>query len=706
MIKNKLIIFIFTVITSYFAFSQESNIPEKWQNESAVYLKKKLHYTYNRPHNSIEFNKVIHERVKLQDQAAVTQFSEFKYKKDDSYISYGMSRVTTTHDLKVKIIKPDGTEIEVDTKEILEGDEEKKIAIPNLEKGDVIDYLFETNVILGENDLYHYQPVEILVKSEYPILDYEFILDTEKDFFVTINSYNGAPKLEDTSPYIKKKKDKKRVYSFKSYNIDKNKSNRWFYPFAELPSIKFQVNFARTGKYEKRAYAFIPKESDSLKRSIKKEDVFNFYKDKFEPYGKLKGVDRFLKDKSYTTNEEKVKAVFYFMRHEFFTNYIEAFIADEADLIYPYEYYDKNPIFFKEEEEFIKYFAAFLKDSKIDYEILIGTKRYNGGITNLLLESNIDFLLKVKTTPVIYIEDFDHLATVNLIDPLLESSNAYALKVTNLKKVDDIETVLLPTTTYKENNTTKELIVNIPDDFSSFNVIMSSSYLGHNKLSEQKDRLNFYDYIYEDYKKYNNKSIAEKIRSKKQKAKYINELAALQNKLKDKQKERFEYQTKGEFDFDFDTYSFEIIKNGRFGKSETFELSETFTVPEDLLSKAGKNYILQVGKLIGGQVEIDENEKERENNIYMRHARSFTDQITINIPEGYTVGGLEKLNVNISNETGGFISTGNIEGGTVKISTIKYYTNNYEPIDNWSKMITFLDAAYQFTQEKILFKKM
>ena len=52
MIKKKLILLIVAVATSYLTFSQESNIPNKWQNESAVYLKKKLHYTYNRPHNS------------------------------------------------------------------------------------------------------------------------------------------------------------------------------------------------------------------------------------------------------------------------------------------------------------------------------------------------------------------------------------------------------------------------------------------------------------------------------------------------------------------------------------------------------------------------------------------------------------------------------------------------------------------------------
>jgi hypothetical protein len=36
---------------------------------------------------------------------------------------------------------------------------------------------------------------------------------------------------------------------------------------------------------------------------------------------------------------------------------------------------------------------------------------------------------------------------------------------------------------------------------------------------------------------------------------------------------------------------------------------------------------------------------------------------------------------------------------------LNHFLNYYEPNANWLKMVEFLDAAYQFTQEKVLLKK-
>lgn len=701
--KHLFYLFIFGIISH--SFSQNTTIPEKWNNESAVYLSKNVHYTYNRPRNSIEFNRVIKEKVLLLDQAAVTNFSELSYEKDNSYISYGTSRVTSTYDLKIKIIKPDGNIVRVNTKETLEGKDKKKLAIPNLEKGDIIDYEFQMNVIMGENDLYRYKPVELLIKDDYPILDYKFILDTEDDFFIAFNSYNGAPELKDVSPKVKKKRHRKRVYTFELKDVEKNKSNRWLYPYAELPCVKFQVNFARTGKYEKRAYAFIPKEASIIKKTVEKEDVLNLYQDKFAPKGDLGKIKRFLKKRSFKSDEEKVKAVFYFIRHAFFTRYIEAWVADDADIIYPYSYYG-DAIFFKEEEQFVKYFAAFLKDHKIDYEIIIGTKRYNGKIEELLLESNVDYLLKVNTKNPIYIESFDHLTTVNLIDPLLEGADAYALEVIKRKNIEGIKTITLPITTIEDNKVVEKIDLTIADGFSALNIEKHSIYSGQTKRPEQRQRLNFYDYVYDEYKKFGTLSLSDRIKKKKLKADFDKKFKAIKEKMAVKQKERLEKRTASEYDFEIENYDFEILKNGRYGIDDDFELKESFTIPDDLLSKAGKNYILQVGKLIGDQVELEDKEAQRDTNIYMRYARSFADEITITIPEGYTVAGLDKLNKKVINETGGFETSASLEGNILTIHAKKHYNKNFEPKENWSKMTDFLEAAFQFTQEKILIKKL
>jgi hypothetical protein len=123
------------------------------------------------------------------------------------------------------------------------------------------------------------------------------------------------------------------------------------------------------------------------------------------------------------------------------------------------------------------------------------------------------------------------------------------------------------------------------------------------------------------------------------------------------------------------------------------------------VKRAGENYLVEIGKMLTSQVEIEKKEKERKNNVYLPYPRSFENEIIFEIPAGYTVSGLEKLNKKVTNSTGGFTSSSRIEGNKLIVNTVKYYSNYYEPNSNWNKMIDFLDAAYQFTQEKVLLKK-
>jgi hypothetical protein len=465
------------------------------------------------------------------------------------------------------------------------------------------------------------------------------------------------------------------------------------------------VLFARSGKYEKKAYAFIPEDVNTVKTNVSKEEIFNLYEDKFRPYGDLGDVERFLKKKTFSTNEEKVKEVFYYIRHAYYTNYVEAFVMDESNIMYPFELYGKNPIIFNNEVDFVRFFTAFLKDNKIDYEIIIGTKRYNGAIKDLLMEGNISFILKVNTEKPVYIEYFDPYATPNQISPLLENTDAYTLKVVDRKHIEDIETIKLPSSTYKENSSTEKTELTIAPDFSGISINRSFSYKGQTKIDEQKNILMYYDYVYEDHAKYETEPILDRVRNKKDQEKYKKEYAALLKKLKDKQQQTIKERTAGEYNLKIEDYSFKILKNGRFGKEDSFEYEEEFTIGNDLIKTAGKNYILDIGKILVSQIDLSTKEKGRTNNIYMSYPRSFNYQIIVNIPDGYSVSGLENLTSNVENETGGFTSKASIEGNKLVVDIQKFYKHNYEPNSNWQKMVAFLEAASQFTQSKILLKK-
>lgn len=682
-------------------FKKVTAIPDKWKNESAVIIYKFEYYDYHKFGASVTYTSGIRKRIKLQDQAAVTEFSEFSFK-DKFYSNKGMFSLRKgTNTIGIKIVKPDGKEIEIDVdKNAKEIDKEKKVAISNLEIGDIIDFYYYSVEPFKSILEYGFEPEESPLGDVYPTMDMKLTFNTENDFFVNFNTYNGAPELKE----IPTGSGGERKYELVAKDIEKNEFPRWFYPLVELPCYKFQVFFARSGKFEARADAFLSDKEKIIKKTVSKEDIFNYYDEKFRASGDLSEINDFLKGKNFSSDEEKVREVYYFSRHAFFTKYMEAFVANQSNIFYPFDLY-KNPVFFQTEESFIRYFMAFLKKNDIGYDIIVATPRFNGSIDDLLIQKNVSVLLRVNTKTPMYMEYFSPFSSADQFNYNLENSKAFALQVSKGKKIVDADKVTLPSSSFQDNVSKIISNITINDDFSGLNVKKESSYFGHLKESEQSDKLYFFDYVYEDYNKYGTTKLMELVRNRKKQEQYQKEFDALINKLKDQQKEAFKKSTADEYDFAIDDHKLSIKSSGRFGKKTPLVYEEDFTIKNNLIKKAGDNYLVEVGKLITSQIEIDKKEKERKNNIYEIYPRSFENEITLDIPSGYTVAGLDKLNKKVENETGGFVSSAVVNGNKLTIKTNKYYKNYYEPNSNWNKMIQFLDAAYQFTQEKVLLKK-
>ncbi|MEC4005254.1 DUF3857 domain-containing protein [Flavobacterium sp. SUN052] len=682
-------------------YKKANSIPDKWKNESAVIIYKYEYYNYHKFGASVTYTSAIRKRIKLLDQAAVTEFSEFSFK-DKFYSNKGMYALRNgTNVIGIKIVKSDGKEIEIDVdKNAKEADKEKKIAIANLEIGDILDFYYYSIEPFKSVLEFGFEPEESPLGDVYPTMDLKLSFDTENDFFVNFNTYNGAPELKE----IPSKNSGERKYELTAKDIAKNEFPRWFYPLAELPCYKFQVFFARSGKFEARADAFLSDKEKIIKKTVTKEDIFNYYDDKFHPNADLGVINDYLKGKTYGSDEEKIRDVYYFSRHMFFTQYIEAIVIGKSTGTYLFTMY-KNPIFFQTEQSFVNYFMAFLKKNDIDYDIIVGTSRFNGSIDDLLIQRNVTVLLRVNTKNPLYLEYFNPFSSADQFNYNLENTKAYALQVAKGKKVVDAVNVNLPSSTMQDNVSKVVSDVKISDDFTGLNVKKESSFFGHLKESEQSDKLYYFDYVFEDYKKYETKSFIEYITNKKAKEKNTNQIDAIVNKMKEEQKEAFKKSTAEEYGFDIDDHSLSIKNTGRFGKKSALVYEENFAIKNNLIKKAGENYLVEIGKLITAQVEIDKKEKERKNNVYMIYPRSFENEISVEIPAGFTVAGLDKLNKKVENETGGFVSSATVSGNKLVIKTTKYYKNYYEPNSNWNKMIQFLDAAYQFTQEKVLLKK-
>jgi hypothetical protein len=169
-------------------------------------------------------------------------------------------------------------------------------------------------------------------------------------------------------------------------------------------------------------------------------------------------------------------------------------------------------------------------------------------------------------------------------------------------------------------------------------------------------------------------------------------------------KEIFEKNLKEELDVDkYD--DFELIRDGRFGDTAMLQFKEKFSLKK-LLSKAGKNYIFEVGKLIGDQIKLEQSELAgRQVDIWIPHAKTIENNIIVNIPAGYTIDGLEELNMAVDNESGAFISSAKLENDKLFINTKKIYKKNFDKKETWPNYVAFLEPAYKFSQLKIVLKK-
>jgi len=127
-----------------------NEIPDKWKNESAVILYKNKNYDFHKYAKNVTYTTSTRKRIKLLDKSAVKEFSEFSFsdlfKPSKKVFVYGIpikidAKKDKNQSVGIKIIKPDGKEIEIDIdKDAIQVDGKTKIAISNLEVGDIIDY--------------------------------------------------------------------------------------------------------------------------------------------------------------------------------------------------------------------------------------------------------------------------------------------------------------------------------------------------------------------------------------------------------------------------------------------------------------------------------------------------------------------------------------------------------------------------------------
>ena len=102
---------------------------------------------------------------------------------------------------------------------------------------------------------------------------------------------------------------------------------------------------------------------------------------------------------------------------------------------------------------------------------------------------------------------------------------------------------------------------------------------------------------------------------------------------------------------------------------------------------------------------MDSAQRTRNMDVYNPYARTVRIEMSLEVPEGYTVEGLEELNKSLKNSAGSFTTSLKMQGNTVNIVTEKVYVSARYPAKDWAQLLEIMDAAADWTNAKLLLRK-
>ncbi len=129
-----------------------------------------------------------------------------------------------------------------------------------------------------------------------------------------------------------------------------------------------------------------------------------------------------------------------------------------------------------------------------------------------------------------------------------------------------------------------------------------------------------------------------------------------------------------------------------------------------IIENAGSDILLNVGKLIGPQMEMYDEDSVRNFDIYNAYTRTYYREIEFEIPEGYRLADPEKLKFDVRLNIDGvdeaiFVSDYTIEGNQVKVVISEYYEGFSYPKAYFQEYLAVVNAAADFNKVSVLFEK-
>lgn len=680
-----------------------TNTPAKWDKESAVVIgfsrnvlfdRKSSGGFFTRRERSLYFFEKTRLRIKLNDNNSVKALSEiyFRYgSKEDGFIARIIKPgdTATNIDLKSAVALEPGTDIPEYFQSFFDqvagsGYNYYKVPVPNLEPGDILEYVTTTKSKLDvtSSGYVEFSPIYEVCSKGYPVMFNEIAIETDDKSFFKSLSLNGAPtfKKEPTSEqgFFR--------YVFTDRDRDTEKDVNFVSPFIQYPLVKFQVIYSNN---DEAKGAFIGQKGE-LKSSFAKEELAKKAWEDYEQVGRasymgtMATIQNFI-DACYS---ELVK--------------LGAKSWDEKTYVNNAYYLVRNKILFQREylsdKKFAYVFGSLLYQRDIKSDLIITIGNNIGKLKEVLFESEIRYVIKVGDKLYFNLTDFSNPG--DQLETLL-SNEAYIISQPAKKTgVQEIKPFVLPGTTAAENSASYAIAVEMAPDMKTLSIARTSHFKGIQKGKASPAALKFTTYMLNDYVNYGGADPTEKMRSREVEE-YTKSAKSLTDEFKKQKPDYVKESLQSEFHQRIKDAKFTLISDGRTQKKSTLSFKEEFEL-NDYVRRAGKKYLVNLSGLMGSQLQIKKEERTRKYDIDVRFPKTYAWYITFKIPAGYKAEGLTELNKSIDNETGLFTLVAKEENGLIVLDIKKTYKQKEVPAAKWNDMLAFIDAAYNSTFKYIL----
>jgi len=649
-----------------------------------------------------------HERVKINDKSALEAYSTLEYqKKLDKTVSLLITKFKEVNDTYVgaKIIKPDGKEVVVNSSEevLLKNetkDQKGKLAISDLQIGDILDYYVSTMAISekGLENGFTDNDNLILLADEYPVLYYSLDFQFNKKLIVKYIYANGAPHFTESTNSAGD-----MLLSLKIHNMAKYHGQVWTSPYRQYPYIEIGSGFYTVGAGQ----SVFDRETNT------KQSRFESNKTAFEDYyfsespgfdvAEKKTKDFFKSSKAFKAAplDSVLKVLYNQWKFNVFCNYDGKELEDVGSMNY----------------RSVKSMNAasdmcmMLTDMKIDHYVLLVASRNGNSLDNAYNIEDMSAMIQINNGAQPMYMCFDDVFTLfNEIPARFQGEKALALKPKRRNSQSfnftDVGEITLPVTAANKNQVEEQLQVSlVPGNVQKLKVVRTVKQAGEMRRDDQHSLVPVMD-VDAGYKNLANGDELEKRLSKSHETKKMAaDFNFAFNKEKAEMKKNFTSEIKSQFDQEPEQVENFKIENAALDNSSPVLQYTSSFVLTGLVKKAGSNYIIDAGKLVGSFYKLEEKDRKRAVDVYMPCARSFNYTISIAIPPGFTAKGMEEMTRRKENKTGSFSSTATVNGNTLTITVKRVYANNFEKVANWPMLTELVDMASDFNTQKILFEK-